>query len=321
MFNSRKPDNLVQRLLQLAQKFNCFYLEGLQKGDYRPFVVGGEQVGLIGPDVSSALQDHPNVFHLDSHAVSLNPAFRDYKERSARMAEVLNQWRRAGRFEALNGWRDECFEIRRVFSAEPLLKMDRSATCLFGICKYGVTITGFVKDRLGEEKGLKIWLQRRSATKQTWPGKWDNMVAGGLSVGYGVLETAHKEAAEEASIPPSLLKNLTSVGCVSFYYESERGIFPNTEFVYDLELPPDFVPTNNDGEVDKFELLTANELVERLFSPDFKTTSCPVVVDFLIRHGIISPDNDPHFPQLVELLHVPLQSIYKPVPFKNGTSQ
>lgn len=34
-------------------------------------------------------------------------------------------------------------------------------------------INGYVMD---PEKGLCIWLQQRSATKQTWPGKWDNMV-------------------------------------------------------------------------------------------------------------------------------------------------
>lgn len=46
--------------------------------------------------------------------------------------------------------------------------------------------------------------------------------------------------------------------CSSFFYESERGLFPDTEFVFDLELPPDFVPRNQDNEVEKFELLTAN---------------------------------------------------------------
>jgi hypothetical protein len=40
-----------------------------------------------------------------------------------------------------------------------------------------------------------------------------------------------------------------------FFYESERGIHPQTEFVFDLELPVDFVPTNNDGEVEEFELV------------------------------------------------------------------
>lgn len=117
------------------------------------------------------------------------------------------------------------------------------------------------------------------------------MVGGGLSVGYGIKETAIKEAAEEASIPESLVKNLVSAGCVSFLFESERGIFPNTEFVFDLELPEDFVPSNSDGEVQAFELLPANECLEKVFTPGFKTTSCPVVIDFLIRHGVITPEN------------------------------
>lgn len=41
------------------------------------------------------------------------------------------------------------------------------------------------------------------------------MVGGGLSVGHGILETAQKEAMEEASIPNELLKNLVSAGSVS----------------------------------------------------------------------------------------------------------
>lgn len=46
--------------------------------------------------------------------------------------------------------------------------MDRSATCLFGIRNYGVDINGYIKH---PEKGLCMWFQKRSATKQTWPGK------------------------------------------------------------------------------------------------------------------------------------------------------
>lgn len=107
------------------------------------------------------------------------------------------------------------------------------------------------------------------------------MVAGGLSVGNSVMQTAHKEGEEEASLTADLLKNLHSAGtvsyafvchimltltklkctifpCFSFYYESERGLFPDTEFVFDLELPPDFIPHNQDNEVEKFELLTAH---------------------------------------------------------------
>lgn len=93
------------------------------------------------------------------------------------------------------------------------------------------------------------------------------MVSGGVSVGFGIKETAIKEAAEEASIPETLAQKIVSfvtfivawnkwnfwfqvsAGCVSFFFESERGLFPNTEFVFDLELPLDFIPFNTDGEV------------------------------------------------------------------------
>lgn len=261
--------------------------------------------------------------------VELNPAFRDYNERTEQLEKVLRNLRSEGLFPALQGWRDEYFEVKADCRA--LLKMERAATPLFGVRKYGVDINGYVRH---PTLGLCIWLQQRSNTKETWPGKWDNMVGGGLSVGFGIKETAIKEAAEEASIPSDLVKNLVSAGCVSFYFESRQGLFPNTEYVFDLELPLDFVPQNADGEVQAFELLTAKDCVERVFTSDFKTTSAPVVIDFLIRHGHITADDGKHiychnchiilrylisknlvftvvdFTQIVELLHVPLQSIY-----------
>lgn len=308
---SDEDEPKMSRLLKLAQKFNCFYLNGLMKGECRPFVVAGQQVGLISQNVLEQLLKYPEVFCIrdaeqgKQNIVELNPAFRDYTERSEQVDRVLKEFRAQGMFVALKGWRNECYDVKST--TESLLKMDRSATCLFGVRNYGVEINGYVRH---PTKGLCIWLQQRSDTKQTWPGKWDNMVSGGLSVGYGIHETAVKEAAEEASIPSHLIKNLVSAGCVSFFFESERGLFPNTEFVFDLELPEDFEPDNSDGEVQNFQLLPANELLERVFAPDFKTTSCPVVLDFMIRHGIITPENEINFTQIVELLHVPLQSLY-----------
>lgn len=76
-----------------------------------------------------------------------------------------------------------------------------------------------------------------------------------------------------------------------FYFESSVGLSADTDFVFDLELPLDFIPQNADGEVEKFELLSVHECMERIFRSDYKTTSIPVTLDFLIRHGFISPDN------------------------------
>jgi len=37
-------------------------------------------------------------------------------------------------------------------------------------------------------------------------------------------------------------------------------------------------------------LACLQDALEKVFSSEFKTTSCPVVIDFLIRHGLISPE-------------------------------
>lgn len=191
----------------------------------------------------SAIDD---LFSSQQTIVELNPAYRDYAERTEQVDAILRDMRTKGLFSnALKGWRDEDYEVLSI-SNQSLLKMDRSATCLFGIRNFGVEINGYIRC---PSRGMCIWLQQRSATKQTWPNRWDNMVSGGVSVGHGVRETAIKEAAEEASIPSTLAEKIVSAGCVSFYFESERGLFPNTEYVYDLELPLDFIPFNADGEV------------------------------------------------------------------------
>lgn len=64
-------------------------------------------------------------------------------------------------------------------------------------------------------------------------------------------------------------------------------------------------------QVQGFELIPVESVLERVFSPEFKTTSAPVIIDFLIRHGFITPENEANFTQIVELLHVPLASLLK----------
>lgn len=41
----------------------------------------------------------------------------------------------------------------------------------------------------------------------------------------------------------------------SYTYFDDEGVFPEVQFVFDLELPPNFRPTIGDGEVQEFYLL------------------------------------------------------------------
>lgn len=49
------------------------------------------------------------VFNITGKYVELNPAFRDYRERTGCVAEVLQNLRKENEICALKGWRDEVF--------------------------------------------------------------------------------------------------------------------------------------------------------------------------------------------------------------------
>ena len=249
-------------LLALARRINSFYLSGLQS-EWVPLVCTGCQVGLVSPPVLAQLLLYPEVFTVTKDAVTVSERLDDAEARSTALEGVLLDIKKKGLFPALNGWRAERYEIRKNFSEPPLFCMERSATPLFGLRQYGVHINGFVRH---SSRGPCLWLQRRSATKPTWPGLLDTFVGGGLSEGLGVLETAVKEAGEEANVPQDLARTVRSAGTVSFLHQSDRGLHPNTEFVFDLELPETFIPGNNDGEVSGFELVPVGDIVSIITS-------------------------------------------------------
>lgn len=47
------------------------------------------------------------MFRITGKYVELNPAFRDYKERTMKIADVLQSLRKENEICALKGWRDE----------------------------------------------------------------------------------------------------------------------------------------------------------------------------------------------------------------------
>ena len=96
----------------------------------------------------------------------------------------------------------------------------------------------------------------------------------------------------------------------SFFFQSERGINPQTQFVFDLELPTNYVPSNNDGEVDEFRLVPAPEVLEKICDPQMKTTSCAVTLDFLIRRGILTLERGKMFPPAI-FLYPLTKSLFK----------
>ena len=300
-------DKSKNQLLSLCRRLNNFFLKGLPDGNFIPFTCNGSIVGLVAPWVALQLQNYPEVFTITEKVITFTPCIKSPEERNKALDTILRDMRAKNTFLPLNGWRNECYEIRRTFAEPMVFKIERAASPLFGMRKYGVQITGYVNH---STMGLSVWFQRRSASKPTWPNMMDNFVGGGITEGIGVLETAVKEAGEEANVPAEIATNMKAAGTVTFFHESERGIHPNTEFVFDLELPEDFVPHNNDGEVSGWVLLPVDQVVDIICSPHFKITSSPVVVDWLIRRGILTQETEPDLPEIVELIHIPLHNFF-----------
>jgi hypothetical protein len=151
--------------------------------------------------------------------------------------------------------------------------------------------------------GLHIWVPRRSYAKPTFPGELDNTVAGGQPAAIGIFENLVKECAEEAAIPRSLAERATAVGFIAYWNQSGPQLKPDVMTCFDLELPPDFLPLAHDGEVHAFELWPVERVYQTVRDTDeFKYNCNLVLIDFFVRHGLMSSD-DPDFFAILEGLH------------------
>jgi len=59
----------------------------------------------------------------------------------------------------------------------------------------------------------------------------------------------------------------------------------------------------NDDEVKEFNLMTIDEVKEGLASVEFKTNSALVMIDFFIRHAIITAENEKNYAEILSRLH------------------
>ncbi len=260
-----------------------------------PLMAGERRIGWLRRDNAAALARFPAVFAVEPERVRL-VAWGDVDAISAAVDEVVEALVVENRVPK---WRNETFDVMPRWGEPPLFRLDRGAVPFFGVRAYGVDLNGYRRDR----GGLHLWVGRRAPDKRVAPNKLDNTVAGGIGNGYGVAATLAKEADEEAAIPTSLIERAVPVGAITYLMENDIGIRDGVLFVYDLELPAEFVPQNRDGEIVQFELMPAERVIERIrATDDFKFDVNLVYLDFALRHGLI-PVDDPEYLIVASGLH------------------
>jgi len=232
-----------------------------------------------------------------------------FEHRNKILATYLQDVREKKTFGVLSGWRNELYPIYGP-GRELLLNIERSASPLFGVVTYGVHMTAYVNT----SEGMKIWAPKRSDTKQTYPGMMDNTVAGGLATGEKPSECIVREAQEEASLPEDVVRSAKPCGALTYFHVrderagGETGLCqPECQYIYDLELPEDVVPKPEDGEAVDFQLLSVKEVQDAMAAGKFKPNCALLLVEFFVRHGILTPENEPDYIEIVSRLHRKLE--------------
>ncbi|KAJ7973898.1 Nudix hydrolase 20, chloroplastic [Quillaja saponaria] len=262
------------------------------QSEFLPFVIENQIVGYIHMGFAVLLRSFKDVFIFpkdDSfggrfgYYVTLDSKLATAEKRTSAVGDVVKSLGE----EWIPGIRNELFPVTTSFGAPILFSLERAAAPYFGVQGYATNLNGYV-----ERDGQKyLWVAKRSQLKPTYPGRLDHLVAGGMPHGIACRENLVKECKEEAGIPRYISNKAIAVGAVSFLdidgYSYNRYVL----FCYDLKLSESFEPKNEDGEVESFKLIPAIQVADVVRKTQFFTPNCAlVIIDFMFRHGYISPE-------------------------------
>jgi isopentenyldiphosphate isomerase len=251
---------------------------------HQPFRIDTQQVGWIRASDVPLLARWPDVFDIDSAGVTLSAQFDTVDLRSAALGAVIGALAADDR---IPGWRDETYAIRNAFDALPLAYIERAASRFFGTMTYAVHLNGVVEY---DDRAPQLWIARRSDTKATDPGMLDNVVAGGIGWGFGIEATIVKECWEEAGIPEEIAARAVA-GRTAYVLQSiPEGTQAEQIFIYDLALPVDFAPRNQDGEVGEHRLARIDEVARWIEEGAMTVDASLATLDCLLRRRWIDEE-------------------------------
>ena len=266
---------------------------------YRPLRVGGSTIGFVGLALARRLADFPMLIEAAAAGLRLAESLDSVDARTAAAAELGDRLAAAGDIRPLEG---EPYAAMTDWGQKPAFILDRALVPPLGIKAFGLHVNGIVRSGPGPAD-LHLWIGRRARDRRVAPGKLDNMIAGGQPHGLSLAENLAKEGAEEAGLDAETAGRARPVGAITYTMAQADGLRRDTLFVFDLVLPDAVTPRNQDGEVAEFARLPVTEVAASVRdTDDFKFNVALVIIDFLIRHGILTPD-EPSYLDLVRGLH------------------
>lgn len=247
-----------------------------------PFLVAGRPVGSVARAHLAALRAAAGVVEVGADAVRCDG---DAATLGAGLARLNAALRDAGLIVA---WRDEPFPLYDPATLAPLATIERAACRFWGTLTLGAHCTGWVADASG--RPTHLWIAQRSFAKATDPGKFDNLIGGGVPAGQTPLEALVREGWEEAGLRPEALHRVAAGSLLKLHRDIPEGLQQEWLYAWDLELDAGVEPRNQDGEVAAFHRLPVDEAVALAAGDAMTVDAALVTIDFALRHRLLDAD-------------------------------
>jgi 8-oxo-dGTP pyrophosphatase MutT (NUDIX family) len=244
-----------------------------------PFEIDGRVVGSVARDHLDALVRYADLLHIEPGRVTLGcPA----RARDAALARLNQQLRETG---LILGWRDEPYAVLEHPGAPVLARIERAASRFWGTLTFGAHCNGYVAD--GQGRPTHLWIARRSLTKATDPGLYDNLVGGGVPADQTPRETLVREGWEEAGLSPQQMADAVPGRVIRLWRDIPEGFQHEWLYAHDLRLPAGVRPQNQDGEVAELQLMPVDDALALAATDRMTVDAALVTLDFALRHRLL----------------------------------
>ena len=210
----------------------------------------------------------------------------DAEQTSRRLAAISHLYKGANKVFA---WRDELLSVTAsddVACESPLTVIERAMCRPFAFNTFAVHLNPFTRDG-------RMWVAQRSFKKAIGPGYWDNCAAGLVGAGEPLGLAMEREAFEEAGVAPGSIEiSFSARNIIS--RPVHEGWMREIAYICNAYVEDSFCPHNMDGEVECFELLEPEAIIERIEKGRFTfESSLAVLAGLAWQEGLLDHLDQP----------------------------
>ena len=250
------------------------------ESNFLKFFINTCHIGFIKKKNLKIIKKFPDFFFIGKSKVYLKKEINNFKKRTQVFNKVFNFLVKE---KLISSKHREYFSVFKSVKSKPLLKVQRLLGPFFGFQFFGVHLNGYLK----KNKKYFMWIGKRSK-KGNFPNDFDQVAAGGLPFNIDVKKNLIKESREEANINKKLVLKSKYQGTISYRVETNLGLSRYILYCYNLELPNDFIPKNNDGEIVDFYLWPIKKILKIIKETrKFKFDCALVIILFALNLKII----------------------------------